>query len=206
MDMMAGVLRIGDVSIDVRLRESHNISMTLTRYALESGKSLSDHLIENPNEVEIEFEMTNSDGGRERSKKAFSDFVRMMKQRLPVDIITEHATYHNMVFTGFPSEHAAPNLGTLRATARFEQMGVVGAKNTITAGRNERVLSGYPMYSGNVGYGTQPIEMRQNQDVTYRTGCEFIDSGIQSMRDSINNPAKIEKIISKLIDYGQGIF
>ncbi len=202
-DLTAGVLRVGNVVVDVRIRESHNLSMQLTQYAVESGKSISDHVISNPNEVEIEFEMTNTDGGRDRAKRSFQDFVHLMQARKPVDIITEHATYRNMVFVGFPSEHSAPNLGTLRGTARFQQAGILGDKNTVTAGRNERVLSGFPVSYEAVGAGWSQIGTRDNQDCTYRTGCSGIDSGLQTMD---NRPQMMEKISSVLSGYSGGFF
>ncbi len=198
-DLSAGVLRIGNIAVDVRIRETHSISMQLTSYATESGKSISDHVISDPNEVEIEFEMTNSDGGRERAKRAFQDFITLMEKRELVDIITEHATYRNMVFVGFPAEHAAPNLGTLRATARFKQAGIIGAGRTISYGRNERMLAGYPMLANSVGESFGTVV----EDKTFRTGCEFIDSGIQAIRE---NPAKYERIAKQLYQYAEGIF
>ncbi len=202
-DISAGVLRIGNIAVDVRIRETHGISMQLTSYAVESGKSISDHVISDPNEVEIEFEITNSAGGRERAKRVFQDFITLMEKREIVDIITEHATYHNMVFVGFPAEHAAPNLGTLRATARFQQAGIIGAGRTISAGRNEAILAGYPMVEKNVGTVFQTDGTRMTDDVTYRTGCDFIDSGMQSIRE---NPAKMGKISQTLARYAEGIF
>lgn len=202
-DASAGVLRVGNIAVDVRIRETHNISMRLTSYAVESGKRISEHIISDPNEVEIEFEVTNTDGGRERAKKAFQDFISLMEKRTTVDIITEHATYHNMVFVGFPAEHSAPNLGTLRATARFQQAGIIGNDRKITEGRSEDRLSGYPFQRMYVGNSRESFADRENKDVTYRTGCEFIDSGIQSV---IKNAAKYEKVAKKLINYAKGIF
>ncbi len=202
-DLQDGVLRIGNITVDVRIRETHSISMKLTSYAVESGKSISDHVISDPNEVEIEFEITNSSGGRERSKRIFQDFITMMEKRTPVDIITEHATYRNMVFVGFPAEHAAPNLGTLRATARFQQAGIIGSGRTISSGRNERILAGYPMLQESLGTSYHPDYLQGNRDVTYRTGCEFMDSGFQTMRI---DAARMEKIDVSLSLYAEGIF
>ncbi len=218
----SGVLRIGNVAIDVQISERHDISMSVTQYAIENGNNVSDHIVENPNSLEIEFEMTNTDGGRDRAKRAFQEFVKLMQDKKPVQIITEHATYNNMVFTGFPSEHTTPNLGTLRGSARFEQIGIIGAENVITAGRHQSVLAGNGYGRDNVGAGgvsqlapeVQYIVNEQGfvekvfnqlRDATYRTAVNFIDSGVQSLISDIKNPL-VQKVVSKVADYGLGEF
>ncbi len=216
----SGVLRIGNVSIDVLISERHDISMSVTQYAIENGGNVSDHIVENPNTLEIEFEMTNTDGGRDRSKRAFQEFVKMMQDKKPVQIITEHATYNNMVFTGFPSEHTAPNLGTLRGSARFEQIGIIGSDNVITAGRHQSVLAGNGYGRDNVGAGgvsqlAPKVQYVVNddgavqrvlnpvRDVTYRTAVNFIDSGVQSLISDGRLP-RVQKITAQLSAYGMG--
>lgn len=200
MANMAGVLRGGnticDIPVRVKLRESHSISNTVTQYGVESGKSISDHVISNPNVVDIEFEMTNTDGGRELAIKTFQDFAELLAKKEPVNLYTEHATYRNMIVESFNPDHVAPNRGAYRATLRLRQMGVIGAGQTVTAaqgGRMQSVLAGDRMYRG-----TGIARTAQSQETAYRTAVPHVDAG---RADSLLDEALTQKVLSALAGY-----
>jgi hypothetical protein len=143
----AGVLRGGSLVAGVGVRvlkaEAHNLTAQATQYPVESGKSISDHVILNPNAVDIRFEMPNSEGGTERARYVFNEFIRLRDERKPVNLYTEHASYKNMLIVAFTPEHRAPFKGALVANIRLQQVGIYGEKDSVSAagGRDPAVLS-----------------------------------------------------------------
>lgn len=142
----AGVSRavkIGDVEIHVLKQESHNLQSMATTYAVESGKSISDHIIDTPNIVEIQYEMTNAIRGAEEARDAFIKFYEMQRRRGIHILYTEHAVYKNMAVISHTPVHASPFKGAYRASIRFQQMGIIGSESTVnaTGGRPREVLA-----------------------------------------------------------------
>lgn len=97
----AGTLRGGVFVAGVQVRvlkgEEHNLTCQVTRYSVEDGKSIADHVILNPNAVNIRFEMPNSNGGAEKARDVFQQFTKMRDHRTPINLETEHGRYKNMV-------------------------------------------------------------------------------------------------------------
>lgn len=134
------------VQVEVRVlqRERHNLTSTPTQYGLESGDSLSDHVKLNPNMVEVQFEMTNTERGAEEARDVMMQFVKKREERQPLTLETEHARYENMVIVGFHPDHSAPFKGAYRAILRLAQVGFVGMSDMVSAtgGRPSKVLKG----------------------------------------------------------------
>lgn len=147
MAEQAGTLRGGSfvagIQVRVLMGEEHNITSQVTRYSLEDGKSIADHVVLNPNVVNIRFEMTNSNGGAEKARDVFQQFVKMREDRSPVNLETEHGRYKNMVISAFTPDHRAPYRGAYAAMLRLEQVGIVGESNMVSAsgGRPANILA-----------------------------------------------------------------
>ena len=141
MAVLHGVRFFGQ-EVRVLKREVHNLVNQPTQYAVESGKSISDHVMMMPNIVDVCFEMTNSDRGVEQAREAFQYFAWLMKKKIPMTLDTEHARYKNMVIASFSPDHRAPYKGAYVAILRLQQVGVVGQGDMISAsgGRNPGVL------------------------------------------------------------------
>lgn len=164
MTTEAGTLRGGAFVAGVQVRvlkgEEHNLTCQVTRYGVEDRKSIADHVILNPNVVNIRFEMPNSNGGVERARAVFQQFVEMRDQRTPINLETEHGRYKNMVIAAFTPDHRAPFKGAYAAMLRLEQVGIVGESDMVSAsgGRPANILA---------------------QDGTQRTACNAQFSGEQ---------------------------
>lgn len=173
--MSTGILRgVNVLGIEVRVltAETHRLGAQVTRYGVEDGGSIADHAILQPNSVDVEFVMTNSDGGRDKAAAVFQHFHKLMEERTPLTLDTEHARYKNMIITGFTPEHRAPHKGALRATLRLTQVGIVGQAGMVSAlgGRPPSVLA---------------------QDGTHLTASAPVNGGIQPPITEATNPALI---------------
>lgn len=165
-----GGVNVAGVEVRVLTEESHAIASQATQYGVETGKSISDHVIMTPNTVDISFEMTNTNGGAERARAAFQEFVKLCDGRMPLILDTEHARYKNMVLTGFNPNHRAPFKGAYAASVRLTQVGVVGESNMVSAtgGRAEGFLASDGTQKTGTGYqyagSSQPTSNRALSD------------------------------------------
>ncbi len=134
---------VAGVKVRVLKEERHQLTSEATQYGVETGESIVDHEVLHPNLVEVEFEMTNSDKGREEATLVMQRFIALRDKRQPMTLYTEHACYKNMVITGFCPAHQAPNKGAFKATLRLAQIGLVGESETVSAlgGRPASVLA-----------------------------------------------------------------
>ena len=80
--------------------------------------------------------MTNAGDGREAARDAFESFVEMRKAREPVEVITEHSIYTNMVITSLTPTHSAPYKGALEIGITFQQANFVELQSV--GGRRRR--------------------------------------------------------------------
>lgn len=141
---ISGGSRVAGVAVRVLKIESHKLASTATQYPVESGKSISDHVTLQPNIVNIQCEMPNTDSGTEKARGVLAAFIQMRDSREKKSISTEHALYKNMVLTNVAPVHQAPYKGALRIDLTFQQVGIIGEKDMVTAqgGRDPGVLAG----------------------------------------------------------------
>ncbi len=128
---------VAGVLVTVKESESHTYSSTATKLALESGAQVTDHVIIEPETVAVTFTMTNAGEGASAARDAFDRFVKMLKNRTLVELVTEHAIYTNMVCTNITPMHSAPYKGALNCTATFQKIYFV---ELVSAGRAPRQL------------------------------------------------------------------
>lgn len=147
MAEQVGSLRGGSLVAGVPVRvlkgEEHSLTCQVTKYSLEDGKSIADHVILNPNTVNIRFEMPNSNGGAEKARDVFQQFAKIRDSRTLITLETEHGRYKNMVIAAFTPDHRAPYKGAYAANLRLEQAGIVGEANMVSAsgGRPASILA-----------------------------------------------------------------
>lgn len=124
----AGILRQGSVvagvAVSVKEAENHTFSSQMTDLALESGAVVSDHVIRSPDQLSVTITMTNTtvNGG---NFSAFDQFYEMLNSREPVEVITEHWIYTNMVLINFTPNHNAPFRGSFSAECVFKKANLV---------------------------------------------------------------------------------
>ena len=99
---------IAGIQVSVKKSEAHTYTSQATELAMESGATVTDHVILKPVTLAVTVAMTNAGDGRDAARDAFESFVEMRKIREPVEVITEHAIYTNMVITSLTPTHSAP--------------------------------------------------------------------------------------------------
>ena len=176
--MHAGILRGGHmlagVEVSVMISESHSMSATATRTALESGAQVTDHVIQNPDEITVTFAMTNAGNGAANARDVIESFKKMKKEAQLIELATEHALYKDMVITALSFEHSAPYKGALRGTMNLQSIHKVELR---VAGR-------------------QPENM---EGTSQKTMSAPVDAGRQEPMDTMKNDTAAAKDVSAVI-------
>lgn len=112
---------VGIIPVDVRLGEFHGKSAQVSNFAVESGANRQDHIVLNPDTIEIPVYISNQDfDGISHGIRAatIAQLARtLMNRRTLFTVVTRHHLYTDMAFIGFPHENTAPFTGAL--TGRF---------------------------------------------------------------------------------------
>lgn len=143
-DILHGGSLVAEVEVRVLTREHHNLTSKVTRYAVENGATISDHLLLEPNTVDVQFEMTNTDRGVEQARQVAQEFISKREKRDILTLDTEHLRYKNIVIEKIDFDHSAPNKGAYKGTLRLVQIGIVGESDMVSTsgGRAPGVLAG----------------------------------------------------------------
>lgn len=111
--------------VDLKSGEYHAFSATPTNYTIESGAVASDHIIENPDGLQVEWMMSNLDesGSYGNRAAALLDGLRtLIKQRGLYEVVTHHRIYPSMAIIGVSAEHVGPFTGALRGRVTFQEI------------------------------------------------------------------------------------
>lgn len=125
-----GDYNVESITPDVRKSEVHKYRSNITEVALEDGSIAAQHIIQKPIEVTLQIEVTNSDKMMANIMKMFDKGPRSVfdkltdiwRRKIPVTIITEQATYANMVIENMPIVHKQPYKGALQIMVDFKQL------------------------------------------------------------------------------------
>lgn len=94
---------IGGVVLDATLSEDHEYNSRVTNYPVEDGRIISDHIINEPETVQITGIVTDSPltilSSFNRSIDAFNRLVQIHKNRERITVVTGIKVYTNMVMT-----------------------------------------------------------------------------------------------------------
>lgn len=112
------------IPVTSRQQEVYNYQANATQHAIESGALYSDHVILQPITLNLQFEISNWDGG-EQSFESIKKAVERWEQREALTIITEHKVLDNMVCTSLQFDNSAPAWGALKGRASFQQVMLV---------------------------------------------------------------------------------
>ena len=164
--LLRGGSLVAGIEVSVLISESHTMSAEVSKFALESGAQVSDHVIIEPHTVTISFEVTNTGLGPMVAKDVFETFQKMLEARERLELITEHHVYDNMVLTSFTPAHMAPYKGRLECTAVLQRINQVKLQ---TVGREEKKLAPGP---------------------TQKTASAEVDAGVQNAK-SVNEGSLI---------------
>ena len=149
---------IAGIQVSVKKSEAHTYTSQATELAMESGATVTDHVILKPVTLAVTVAMTNAGDGRDAARDAFESFVEMRKAREPVEVITEHAIYTNMVITSLTPTHSAPYKGALEIGITFQQISFVELQRV---GRSPSTLKGSAKKTGAAPVQSGKVEAKE---------------------------------------------
>ena len=149
---------IAGIQVSVKKSEAHTYTSQSTELAMESGATVTDHVILKPVTLAVTVAMTNAGDGRDAARDAFESFVEMRKAREPVEVITEHAIYTNMVITSLTPTHSAPYKGALEIGITFQQISFVELQSV---GRSPSTLKGSAKKTGAAPVQSGKVEAKE---------------------------------------------
>lgn len=120
--------------VDLKSGEFHRFSATATSFTIENCSVASDHIIENPDGLEVYFLMSNLDQpGQSYGNRAatFLDSMRqLIKSRRLYQVVTRHRLYPSMAMVDVSAEHTGPFTGSLRGRVAFQEVPVTTLERT----------------------------------------------------------------------------
>jgi hypothetical protein len=112
--------------VDSKTGEFHTFSATPTNFAIESNAIAADHIVENPDGLEISCSMSNLDEqGQSYGNRAatFLDSMRtLIKARGLYEVVTRHRIYPSMAMVNVLADHISPFAGALRFRLIFQEI------------------------------------------------------------------------------------
>lgn len=115
--------KIKEYLADVVTSEEHNLTSQVSSFAMENGSVRSDHIIFNPEEITISFELNNqeNEGNKigDRATGLYKTLKDAMRSRDLFEVITLHHEYKNMVIADIQAVHAGAFTGRLNCVVRF---------------------------------------------------------------------------------------
>lgn len=112
--------------VDSKTGEFHSFSATPTNFAIESNAIAADHIMENPDGLEISCSMSNLDEqGQSYGNRAatFLDSMRtLIKARGLYEVVTRHRIYPSMAIVNVLADHISPFAGALRCRVIFQEV------------------------------------------------------------------------------------
>jgi len=140
---------LGFFEIDAFLVETYNFANRLTNLTVEEGDSISDHVFEEPDTIDIEafigqakFETFTGtidtdlsnveipEDPKSRIRQAYHELLRMKRERQPVDVVTGLDTFPDMVITKFNISRDVESGEDLSFTMSFQKIKTVKSEET----------------------------------------------------------------------------
>jgi len=113
---------IAGIPVTVIQQEAYSYSSEVTRYPVESGAIISDHIILDPIRIDISFETSNMTKEDAKNTLEMIEVARLLRQ--PVDLLTTFKKISNMVISNFSGNNSIPEWGVLKGRLSFVQIGV----------------------------------------------------------------------------------
>lgn len=122
------LLLVDGIEVDAKTGEFHEMTATPTRYAIESGAVAADHIVLEPDKVEVAWIISSRDdaGGSygNRAATALDNLRAKIKARGLLQVVTRHRLYENMAIVSIRASNESPFSGGLTARIAFEQIGI----------------------------------------------------------------------------------
>lgn len=124
----------GGPQVDNKTGEYHAFSATPTMFSIENGSIAADHIIENPDSLEVTWIMSNLDGDGSsygnRAATLLDSLHRLIKERQLYEVVTRHKIYPSMALVGVTADHLGPFSGALRGRLIFSEVPRVTLERT----------------------------------------------------------------------------
>lgn len=98
--------KIGNLEIEATLSENHDMSSTVTKYTIENGANISDHIVNEPETITIEGFVSNSPvapglggGLTNRAQETFDTLYELRNAKEVITVVTEYRVYTDMAIT-----------------------------------------------------------------------------------------------------------
>lgn len=120
------MILLDGIEADVKTGEYHSFTAQPTQFAIESGAIASDHIILQPDTLEVAFKWSNLDeDGRSYGTRAATELdalVARIKARQLWQVVTRHRLYPSMAVTSVKVENVGPFSGALRGRISFQEV------------------------------------------------------------------------------------
>ena len=176
---------IGGFVIDAFIREGYSFKNSVTDIPIEEGSNISDHVIEEPLEIQIsgfigKTEFTVWEGAlpetqadievpdpKARIREAHFELLRLKSERQPIDLVTGLDTYPNMVITSYDIDRSVETGADLPFEMSFKQVKIV--KSETTTVNASRPSADQTAGTGNMGVaGTNRTTNENNMKEEWR--------------------------------------
>lgn len=124
---------------------------TITSHPIQTGANISDHAIENGDELTFQIGMSdmmedvNPDvtytGDSTRSINAYNAIKQLKKDRLPISVINKFGTFKNLIIQSLVAEDNSDTVEGLRATVVLKEIFVVNVEAVKVSDRPEIIES-----------------------------------------------------------------
>lgn len=94
--------KVGDLTIEATLSEQHSMTATVSKFPVEGGSIVSDHIVNDPEKVTLEGFISNTPLGSDPdnfAQDAFDQLKKMWEARELLDIVTQFKVYTDMAIT-----------------------------------------------------------------------------------------------------------
>ena len=157
---------IGGFEIDLFLNERYVFGNKITEFPLENGAIVSDHVVEEPDEVFIKAfigkakmaalgeEGDQAGGTKGRIIQSYNELLRLKRNRQPLTLVTGLGPYPNMVIDSFDIDRRAETGADLMFDMSFKRVVIVRSQST-SINFQPAALGGHgDQVSGGVNLGT----------------------------------------------------
>jgi hypothetical protein len=167
----AGAKSIGGFEIDAFFVETYNFSNRITNLTVEEGSNISDHVIEDPDTLDIEAfigatkfetyegeipadlsEVDIPEDPKTRIRRAYHELLRLKRARQPIDVVTGLDTFTNMVIVSLNISRDVETGADLPFSMSFQKIDTVKSEETqINASPSSSSASDQAGGTANVG-------------------------------------------------------
>lgn len=162
----------GNIELDAVIDESHDWSAEATTNPVEDGAPVSDHIIEQPDQLKLKCFVTdtpittsqnltsgdfNQSPAGTRTQPVFDLLYQLVKKRLPLTVYTKHAIYDNMALTSVSIPRAADSGEALEFSLDFVNIRMVKTETVdVPAGISPKKEAKQGGRTGPVAKKTEP--------------------------------------------------